>query len=76
MMKAIIIDMKTYENLPSVICDAIWETFQKSYGATLISRESGEELRRITMTGMLHSTIKAILDDEANRLKNIPNESD
>ena len=64
-MKAIIIDMETYENLPSVICDAIWETFQKSYGATLISRESGEELRRIAMTGLLNSVIKAILDEKA-----------
>ena len=73
-MKAIIIDMGTYERLPTVLCDTIWETLQKGYGAKLISRESGRVIDRITMTGMLHSAIKAILDDEANRLKNIPNE--
>ena len=62
-MKAVIMNTKTYAGLPSALCDAIWETFQKTYGAKLISRESGGEIDRITMTGLLHSAIEAILEE-------------
>ena len=64
-MKVVIMDTKTYDGLPSALCDAIWETFQKTYGAKLISRESGAEIDRITMTGLLHSAIEAILEEAA-----------
>ena len=64
-MKAVIINTKTYDGLPSELCDTIWETFQKTYGAKLISRESGGEIDRITMTGLLHSAIEAILEGAA-----------
>ena len=66
-MKAVIIDAETYNNLPSAICDAIWETFEKSYGAKLISRESGGLIDPITMTGMLHGVIKAVLEEGAEQ---------
>ena len=66
-MKAVIIDMETYESLPSAICGAIWETFEKSYGAKLISRESGGVIDPITMTGMLHGVIKAVLEEKTEQ---------
>lgn len=62
-MKAVIIDANAYDGLPSALCDAIWNTLQKPYGAKLISKESGGTIDRITMTGLLHNTIKATLDE-------------
>lgn len=61
-MKAVIIEQKKYEELPSALCSAIWETFKKPDGAKLISRESGGVMDMFSMERRLHSVIKATLE--------------
>ena len=61
-MKAVILKKEDYENLPFLLCDAIWETSHRNYGFKMIGRETKREIDKDTMVGLLLDIIRKTLE--------------
>jgi len=62
-MEAVIIKKEDYETLPFALCNAIWETSKRSYGITMISRETKREIDQDTMVGLFITTLQEVLEN-------------